>query len=137
MCPKGDMDTLLVEVVIRDCDGNPLPAESVTVYLAPQGMCASNPVVVTDSEGWAAARIGRTTGCGYAIAHADCRGVTISSELFYIANFSLELDCKVDLADFAIFAAYYASTNPCADYDCSGLVDLTDFAKFAGHYGHP
>ena len=41
----------------------------------------------------------------------------------------------VDIADFAIFAGAYGTTDADADLNGSGFVDIADFAIFAGLYG--
>jgi len=139
-CPAGDQDTVLVEVVIRDCYGNTLAGRDVTI--SPPGgdfcFCESAKQVTTDALGEASATFGEFGGCGFAQFSATSEGVTIQGNLIYSANFdnTVPADCAVTLSDFAKFAAAYLSSDACMDYDCSGQVTLGDFAKFASHYLH-
>jgi hypothetical protein len=59
------------------------------------------------------------------------------------ADFSASVSCvgdlngdlQTDAADWALFAAAFASTNVAADLDDSGLVDLADYAVLQVHAG--
>ncbi len=139
-CPAGDQDTVLVEVVIRDCYGNTLADKDVTI--TPPGgdfcFCEGPKVITTDSLGEASTTFAEFGGCGFLQFSASSEGMTILGNLVYSANFDNDApaNCAVTLGDFARFAAVYLTSDACMDYDCSGQVTLGDFAKFAAHYLH-
>jgi hypothetical protein len=139
-CPAGDQDTVVIDVVIRDCYGNTLAGRTVTV--SPPGgdfyFCEGAKVLTTDALGAASTTYTQFGGCGFAQFSATSGGVTIQGNLIYCANFDNDVPANgsVTLSDFARFASGYLGTDPCHDYDCSGSVTLSDFAKFASHYLH-
>jgi hypothetical protein len=139
-CPFGDQDTVLVDVVIRDCYGNTLADREVTI--SPPGgdfcFCEAPKVVTTNSLGEASTTFMAFGGCGFAQFSATSGGVTILGNLIYSANFdnTVPADCQVTLSDFTKFASSYLTADPCMDYDCNGSVTLSDFTKFATHYLH-
>lgn len=143
LCPSGDRDTILVEVVIRDCYGNVLEARDVTFNQDgdPFYFCEAVKTASTDALGEASVIYPQVGGCGFMQLSATSEGVTIQGNLIYVASFDCFNDPvdpgddgKVDLADFARFASVYQGSDPCVDFNCDGVVDLTDFAEFASHY---
>ena len=139
-CPLGDQDTVLVEIVVRDCYGNTLAAKDVTINPPAAGffMCEGAKLVTTDALGEASTTYREFGGCGFMQFSATSQGVTFQGNLIYSANFDNDVPANgcVTLSDFGRFAASYLSSNPCMDYDCSGQVTLSDFGKFASHYLH-
>jgi parallel beta-helix repeat protein len=51
-------------------------------------------------------------------------------------TYDLNFDGSVSLADLAIFATHYHTTDWESDYNWDGNVSLPDFGMFAVHYGH-
>ena len=52
----------------------------------------------------------------------------------------MTFDGIVGIADFTLFAFAYcvpANYDPCADFNCDGLVDLIDLMLFSRHFGPP
>ena len=139
-CPLGDQDTVHVAVVVRDCYGNALAGRDVTINYPATGFCfcEAAKVVQTDALGEASTYYTQFGGCGFLQMSATSGGVTFLGNLVYAANVDClaPADCGVTLGDFAQFAAYYNTTEPCVDFDCNGLVALGDFARFAAHYDH-
>jgi hypothetical protein len=143
VCPAGDYDRVIVDVVVRDCYGTPLAGQQVRVYPDPDAVhlcfCLGEvpQVGVTGPNGEMTVIFRHFGGCGNLHFEAETGGVILGpSNLIYIASYDNNGDCQVNLTDLIFFAGAYSTNDPCHDYDCSGIVGLTDFIFFAGHYLH-
>ncbi len=143
VCPASDIDSIHVTVTVRNVYGDPLAGKTVDCYAIEVSgdfcWCPGESLQtdVTDANGQAFFDFTDFGGCGNVQFGATCEGVVFNPcTQIFVASPDIDGDCEVDLADFAMFAGLYLTTDPCADYDCNGSVGLSDFALFAAHYLH-
>jgi hypothetical protein len=143
ICPASDMGWVTITVTVRNIYGDPLPDKVVNCYAIPVTgtfcFCPGEDPQsgTTDINGQVVFTYHDFGGCGDLQWGADCDGVVFNpSNTLYIASPDNNGDCQVNLVDFGTFAGHFLTTNPCSDFDCSGLVDLVDFGLFAGHFLH-
>jgi hypothetical protein len=142
VCPGGDLDQVIVTVVVRDCYGAVVPG--VMVDVSPTGVtgqfcfCDSVKTVgPTDATGTTTATYIRFGGCGNLTFYATMGTVVAGpSPAIPIASPDNNGDCVVNLIDFGSFAGDFLTTEACNDYNCDGIVNLVDFGAFAGHFLH-
>jgi hypothetical protein len=92
---------------------------------------------VTNGSGVVQFTFNNFGGCGTLQFGADCESVVFTpSPTIYIASPDNNGTCSVNGVDLTIFAAAYGTSNPCHDFNCSGVVDGIDLTLFATHYGH-
>jgi hypothetical protein len=143
VCPAGDYDVVIVEIVVRDCYGSTL--ENVAVEVSPI-LVAGSPSFcpgyatqtgITGPMGQLTVGFAYLGGCGHIEFQAIAEGVVLGpSNRIYIASYDSNGDLQVNLSDFVFFAGAYSTNDPCFDYGCDGMVGLTDFIFFASHYLH-
>ena len=143
VCPASDMGWVKITVTVRNVYGDPLPDKLVNCYAIPVTgtfcFCPGEDPQSdsTDVNGEVDFYYTDFGGCGDLQWGADCEGVVFNaSNIIYIASPDNNGDCIVNLIDFGNFSSDFLTTNPCSDYDCSGLVDLIDFGTFASHFLH-
>ena len=139
-CPQGDQDTVVIDIVVRDCYGNTLAGRTVTLDVPAGFIVEDVPApAVTGSLGEATFIFAQVGGCGFAQYGVMSDGVLLQGNLIYQASFDNDEPPNgvVGLSDFARFSAHFGSDNACSNYDCAGSpgVGLGDFAKFSAHFG--
>ena len=138
-CPQGDQDSVLIDIVVRDCYGNALSARTVTLEVPAGFVVEDAPAPATTGTGGDASFLfAQVGGCGFAQYGVMCDGILLQGNLIYQASFDNDSPATGDvgLSDFARFSSHFGSANACSDYDCDGTVGLGDFAKFSSHFGH-
>jgi hypothetical protein len=140
VCPGGDLQTVTVTAVVRDCYGAPLSGLYVDFSPGTPGFCFCDSVKTagpTDVTGTTSATYIRFGGCGSLQFNATIGTVVAGpSPGITIGSPDNNGDCAVDLIDFGNFAVAYFTTDSCHDFNCDGIVDLIDFGIFAVHYFH-
>jgi hypothetical protein len=142
VCPGGDLDQVIVTVVVRDCYGAVVPGQTVDV--SPAGVtgqfCFCDTVKTvgpTDGTGTITATYTRFGGCGDLSFYATMGTVVAGpSPAITIGSTDNNGDCTVNLVDFGNFAGAFLTSESCHDYNCDGTVNLVDFGNFAGHFLH-
>ena len=152
-CPAGDMDTVTVTVIVRDCYGTPLPGMLVLIrpiivqYGTPPAdghcFCPGEALdsCVTDISATCSVAFSDFGGCDGDDCELEfsavCEGIELGpSNRIVTASPDADADCQVTLLDFIVFAGNYLSGDCCSDFDCDGSVTLVDFIVFASHYLH-
>ncbi|MFH1311778.1 MAG: Ig-like domain-containing protein [Candidatus Eisenbacteria bacterium] len=143
VCPASDIGAIQVTVTVRNIYGDPLPGMTVDCWAEEVAgvfcWCPGESLQtdVTDINGQCFFYFTDFGGCGTIQFGAQSDGIVFTpSPTIEVRSPDINGDCIVNLQDFILFAGYYLTTNPCGDFDCSGLVDLQDFIIFASHYLH-
>lgn len=150
LCPLGDMS---VTVVVRDIANNPIAGSSVVFDFsnAPAAnLCPSTfqPGLIVDIPGrtlravtdlggavTVGAHVGGTSPLGTVRVFAD--GVLLRS--FALASPDQDgngYSVSIIGLDDPLFAAKLGTSDPTADFDCSGTVDIDDEQIFFQHHSH-
>jgi hypothetical protein len=143
VCPASDMGSIQVTVTVRNIYGDPLPGKVVDCWAEEVAgtfcWCPGESLQTdtSDINGQCFFYFTDFGGCGTLQFGAQSEGVTFTpSPTIEVRSPDINGDCDVQLQDFILFAGYYLTTEPCADYDCDGTVGLQDFIIFASHYLH-
>jgi hypothetical protein len=147
-CPFGDMH---VVVTVRDIANNPVAGASVVfdfsdcagAFLCPQmpgypydvNVGARTIRMFTDAAGTADIPLHVGGFCGAGSVRLFANGIFFTS--YALASPDQNGDGVVNgVYDLALFTAKLGTTDPTADFDCSGNVDAGDTAIFNQHAAH-
>lgn len=139
LCPDtpNPIPTTLVDVVVRNFAGNPIPGAFVEMTFHHPAILLCQGAVLSGITNAAGQVQLRTAGGGCAAGVPNAAQIRANGVL--IRSYSnvkspdwdgVQADLVVDAADQAFFSNCFVGYCPCADYNNSGAMELADLALF-------